>query len=82
MDVLRVVLGRVVTQITLGGVLGLLLGAALSYPLAAFLFGMRTWDALVYGVVVGTLGLAVAVAALGPALRAVRVDPVVAMNAS
>lgn len=81
-DVLRLVMGRVFGQLGIGVALGLGLGAALSVPLASILFGMKTWDAIVYLVVVGTLAATGTVAALGPALRAVRVDPVVALTAS
>jgi ABC-type lipoprotein release transport system permease subunit len=43
---------------------------------------MKTWDVGVYVLIVGTLALTATMAALGPALRAVRVDPVVALSAS
>jgi predicted permease len=81
-DVVKVVVGRVIAQTALGVGLGLLLGAALSWPLASFIFGMRSFDLAVYAVVVGTLALTAAAAATAPVLRAIRVDPVVAMSAS
>jgi len=81
-DVLRLVLGRVLMQVAVGVALGLGLGALLSIPLASVLFGMKTWDAGVYILIVGTLALTATLAALAPALRAVRVDPVVALSAS
>lgn len=81
-DVLRLVMGRVLVQLGVGVALGLGLGALLSVPLASILYGMKSWDALVYAVIVGTLVVTGIAAALGPALRAVRVDPVVALTAS
>jgi putative ABC transport system permease protein len=80
-DVLRLVMGRVFLQLGVGVALGLAMGALLSVPLASVLFGMKTWDGGVYVVIVGTLFVTGTVAALGPALRAVRVDPVVALSA-
>jgi predicted permease len=80
-DVLRLVLRRVLIQLGVGMVVGLGLGAALSVPLAAALYGVESWDAIVYGLIVGTLVLTALTAALGPALKAIRVDPVVALQA-
>jgi len=80
-DVLRLVLRRVLIQLSVGLVLGLILGALLSIPMASMLYGVERWDATVYGVIIGTLVLTAVVAALGPALRAIRVDPVVALQA-
>jgi ABC-type antimicrobial peptide transport system permease subunit len=79
--VLRLVLGTVAMQLALGIGLGLAIGAGLSVPLSSIFVGVRTWDALVYGVIVGTLALTGIMAALAPSLRAVRVDPVVALRA-
>lgn len=79
--ILRLVFGRVFRQVAVGVVLGLALGALLARPLSATLFGVQGWDGLVTGVIVGTLVLTAAVAALVPALRAVRVDPVVTLQA-
>jgi predicted permease len=81
-DVLRLVMGRVFVQLAVGVALGLGLGALLSVPLASILYGMKSWDVAVYTVIVCTLVLTGVAAALGPALRAVRVDPVVALTAS
>jgi ABC-type antimicrobial peptide transport system permease subunit len=81
-DVLRLVMVRVFVQLAVGVALGLGLGALLSVPLASILYGMKSWDVAVYTVIVCTLVLTGVAAALGPALRAVRVDPVVALTAS
>ncbi|HUH11573.1 MAG TPA: ADOP family duplicated permease, partial [Longimicrobiales bacterium] len=80
-SIMRMVFGRVFRQVAIGVTLGLVLGALLARPLAATMFGVESWDPLVYAVIVGTLVLTAAAAALRPALRAVRVDPVVALRA-
>jgi predicted permease len=80
-DILRMVFRRVMLQLVVGGALGVGLGALLARPLAATLFGVQSWDPLVYSAIVGTLALTGVVAALFPALRAIRVDPVIALRA-
>lgn len=80
-DVLTLVFRRVLVQLAVGIAVGLGIGAALGKPLSATLFGVRTFDPLVYVTIVGTLVLTGVIAALVPALRAVRVDPVVALRA-
>ena len=79
-DVLRLVLGRVVAQLVLGVGLGLAVGIGLAVPLAATLYGVSVFDPVVYGAIVGTLATAGLAAALVPALKALRVDPVVALR--
>lgn len=80
-SIMRMVFGRVFRQVAVGVTLGLALGALLARPLATAMFGVQSWDPVVYGVIVGTLVLTAAAAALRPANRAVRVDPVVALRA-
>lgn len=80
-DILRLVFRRVFIQLGTGIAIGLGLGALLARPLAATLFGVESWDTVVYVTIVGTLALTGLVAALVPALRAVRVDPVIAFRA-
>jgi len=80
-DIMRMVYRRVARQLAVGIGVGLVLGALLARPLSATLFGVQGWDPLVYGAIAGTLVLSGCVAALTPALRAVRVDPVVALRA-
>jgi ABC-type antimicrobial peptide transport system permease subunit len=78
---LRMVFRRVLIQLAVGATLGIGIGAGLAVPLAATLFGVQSWDPLVYGGIVGTLALTGMLAALMPALRAIRVDPVTALRA-
>ncbi len=80
-SVFRLVLGRVGTQLALGATLGIGLGLALAFPLSSAFFGVRLWDPVVYGSIVGMLGLTGLLATIAPAWRAVRVDPVVALRA-
>jgi ABC-type antimicrobial peptide transport system permease subunit len=72
---------RVLIQLAVGATIGIGIGAGLAVPLAATLFGVESWDPLVYGGIVGTLALTGILAALMPALRAIRVDPVTALRA-
>jgi ABC-type antimicrobial peptide transport system permease subunit len=81
-DVVRLVLGKVLAQLALGAALGVGLGFALAVPLSSTLFGVETFDPLVYGVIVGTLFLTGVVAALVPIRRALAVDPGVALTAA
>jgi ABC-type antimicrobial peptide transport system permease subunit len=80
-DIMRMVFRRVFLQLGIGVAVGLAIGALLARPLASALFGVNSWDPVVYSVIVGTLVLTGLVAALVPALRAVRVDPVIAFRA-
>jgi putative ABC transport system permease protein len=79
-QVLRLVMGHVL-RLTIGGLAVGLVGAfALARLLAALLFGVRPTDTLTYLVVlVATAGIAFAASAL-PTLRALRVDPMVALR--
>jgi predicted permease len=80
-DLLRMVFRRVLTQLAVGAALGVGIGVALASPMSATLFGVERWDPLVYGGIVGTLALTGMLAALMPALKAIRVDPVTALRA-
>ena len=80
-DVMGIVLGRVLAQLGVGLAIGLALGFAMGQPLSTLLVGVRSWDPLVYAVIVLVLGLTTVGAALPPALKALRVDPVMALRA-
>jgi len=79
------VLGLVLGQggrLALGGVVVGLIGAvALSRMLASLLYGVTALDPLTFGVVPVLLGAVAMLASLGPARRATKVDPIVAMRA-
>jgi predicted permease len=80
-DLLGMVFRRVMIQLGVGAAVGVGIGALLARPLAGALFGVHSWDPVVYGGIVGTLALTGMLAALFPALRAIRVDPVTVMRA-
>jgi putative ABC transport system permease protein len=63
-----------------GLVVGLLGAMALARFVSAFLFGVQPWDLVTFGTVAAVLAVTGAVAALAPALRAARVDPVIAFR--
>ena len=78
--VLGMVLGEVGLLAGLGMALGLPGGYGLGRLLEAQLFGLTARDPLTFGLATGTLLLAAAVAAFLPALRATRVEPMVALR--
>jgi putative ABC transport system permease protein len=78
--ILRMVFGRVARQLAVGLAIGIALGLALAGPLSSTMFGVERFDPLVYAGIAGTLGLTGVVAALMPALRAVRVDPAITLR--
>jgi ABC-type antimicrobial peptide transport system permease subunit len=79
-DVLRLVIGSAVRVIATGVVIGLALSAALSRLLATILFGVQPLDPVTFASVTILLALTAAVSIAGPALRATRVDPAVALR--
>ena len=80
-DVLRLVLSGAVRVIAAGIVIGLVFAAALSQTVSAFLFGVRPFDPLTFGGVTLVLIVTALVAMAAPAMRAARVDPIVAFRA-
>jgi putative ABC transport system permease protein len=80
-DVLRLVLGHGARLTALGLVLGLLGAAAVARLMETLLFHTTAYDPLVFGGVVLVLGAIGLLAALLPALRATKADPVAALRA-
>jgi predicted permease len=80
-DVLRRVLGGSIRLAAVGIVLGVLGGLGLTRYLATLLYGVEPTDLATFIVVAGGLTVVAAVAALVPAGRAARVDPVTALRA-
>jgi putative ABC transport system permease protein len=79
-DVRRMVLRQGIT-LALGGIgLGLLGSLALTRVLSAMLFGVRPTDPLTFMSVSVLLGAVALLASYGPARRATRVDPLVALR--
>jgi putative ABC transport system permease protein len=79
--VLHLVMTSAAVVILGGGLVGLALSAALSQSLTRFLFGVTPLDPMTFGLAAAVLALTAAVATVAPALRALRVDPVVTFRA-
>ena len=78
--VLRLVVGQGMGLAALGVVIGLVGAFALTRFLAAQLYGVGATDPVTFGTVAGLLVLVALLASLLPAMRATRVDPVVALR--
>ncbi|HEY2138705.1 MAG TPA: FtsX-like permease family protein, partial [Chthoniobacterales bacterium] len=80
-DVLRLVLGQGARLTAFGLGVGLLGAAGVARLMQTLLFHTRAYDPMVFGGVVFVLGVIGLLAALFPALRATKADPVVALRA-
>jgi ABC-type antimicrobial peptide transport system permease subunit len=79
-DVLRLVVGNAARVVAGGAVLGLVLAAALGRLIETMLFGVRPLDLTTFAVVTIVIGVMAALSIAGPAWRAVRIDPAVALR--
>ena len=79
-SVLRSVLGEALVLTSAGLLGGLLLSMVLSAALEGLVFGVRPMDPLTCIAVAVLLAMTAVLAALGPALRATRVDPLAALR--
>ena len=79
-NVLGLVLANAARVIGAGAIIGLILAAMLAQTIATFLFGVKPLDPLTFAAVVLVLGITAAIASAVPAIRAARVDPVVAFR--
>ena len=77
---LRLVLGNATRIVAGGALIGLALSAVLSQLIAGVLFGVPPLDPITFGAVIAVLAVTGALSTLVPALRAARVDPVVAFR--
>jgi predicted permease len=75
------IISRFVVPLTMAASLGLLLAAALSFVLRDQLYGVGNLDPLSYVTAALVLGAIGSLAAVVPARRALRVDPIVALRA-
>jgi len=80
-DVTRLVLGRGLALAGLGAALGLPLAYALGRGMAGVLYEVSPADPLTFAAVAVALLLIAAVASFVPALRATKVDPIIALRA-
>ena len=79
-DVLRLVAGSAVRVIIAGAVIGLALSMFLGRLLGTMLFGVQPLDPLTFVLVIAVVALTAAVSVAGPAWRACRIDPAVALR--
>lgn len=79
-DVLKLVLGRIVTLLILGVPAGILASLALSRVLASQLFGVSPTDPVTFAAVSTTLAIAALLAGYLPARRAMAVDPMTSLR--
>jgi ABC-type antimicrobial peptide transport system permease subunit len=79
-DVLRLVVGQGARFALAGIVVGVLAALALSRLMSGLLFGIDAQDPLTFGIVSLILAGAALLAAWLPALRAARIDPVLALR--
>ncbi len=79
-DVLRLVLGYGATLIGAGVAIGVAVAFGAGRLLASQLFEVRATDPVTYGAVAAALALAGFAACVIPAMRAMRVDPIVALR--
>jgi putative ABC transport system permease protein len=78
--VVKMVMGEGVLFASLGGAIGIGFGWFLARLLSSLLYGVQAWDLAVYAGVPALLLLVSIVATAMPALRAVQVDPVMALR--
>jgi hypothetical protein len=79
-DLRRLILREGLSQVGLGLIAGTLVGAALVPGLRTFLYGVDRCDPIVWLIAMGAPLLGGLLATLGPALRAARGDPAVALR--
>jgi ABC-type lipoprotein release transport system permease subunit len=79
-DVVRLVLGETMRPVTVGLAVGFGIAAIVSRLMAAWLFGVSALDAPAFLGASGFLATAALLAGYFPALRATRVDPMIALR--
>jgi putative ABC transport system permease protein len=79
-DVLRLVIGSAARLIVSGAVIGLLLSVLLGRLLSSVLFGIQPLDPITFALVTVVVIATAAAAIVGPAWRATRIDPAVALR--
>ncbi len=79
-DVLRLVVGQGMVLVAIGVVIGIVLSFGLTRLMETLLFGVTSTDPLTFAVSPLIIGVVALVACLIPALRATKVDPMVALR--
>ena len=79
-DMLRLVVGQGMRLTIIGAVLGLAAAFGLTRLLASLLFGVKTTDPFTYAAVALVLSAVALLACAIPAIRASKIDPVIALR--
>jgi putative ABC transport system permease protein len=79
-DVVRLVVGDAVRVIAIGAAIGLVVSAMLGRMIVSMLFGVQPLDFATFAFVTAVLGVTAAISIAGPAWRASRIDPAVALR--
>jgi len=79
-DVLRLVVGQAARVVAVGTAIGLVLSALSGRLIQTMLFGVRPLDLATFAFVTIVLGITAALSLVGPAWRAARIDPAVALR--
>jgi putative ABC transport system permease protein len=79
-DVLRLVVAQAARVVAMGTAIGLVLSALSGRLIQTMLFGVRPLDLATFAFVTIVLGLTAALSLVGPAWRAARIDPAVALR--
>jgi predicted permease len=79
-NVLQMILAQGVRLIVPGVVIGMVAGMLVSYLMRSMLFGVHTWDPVIFAVVTAVLAIVTLVASYIPARSATKVDPMVALR--
>jgi ABC-type antimicrobial peptide transport system permease subunit len=79
-DVLRMVLGQGLRFAAIGLAIGLAMSVAVTRLMTRLLFGVSPLDTPVIAAVAGMLTAVTLLASLAPALRATRIDPILAIR--
>jgi putative ABC transport system permease protein len=79
-DVLRLVVSGALRIVCAGAVIGLILSAVIGRLIGSVLFGVAPLDLVTFGVVTLLVAVTAGVSIAGPAWRATRIDPAVALR--
>jgi putative ABC transport system permease protein len=79
-QILSIVVRLAVSFVAIGGVTGLVSGFVLAQFLSRLIYGVQAWDPTVYATVSLLLLIVTLMATFLPALRATRVDPIIALR--
>jgi putative ABC transport system permease protein len=79
-DILRLVIANAAGVIATGAAIGLVLSTVFGHLIETMLFGVRPLDLATFAFVTIVVGITAAISIAGPAWRAVRIDPAIALR--